>query len=186
VPLSADDRLTLLRVARESIAHRLAHGRPLACDPRQFSEPLREPRATFVTLHLESKLRGCVGSLEARRPLIADVAHAAAAAAFEDPRFPPLTSDEAPRLDLHISVLGPTSPIAFASEDDLLTQVRPGVDGLVLRDASGARGTFLPSVWDSLPEPRSFLAHLKMKAGLRPDHWSDTIRVWRYEVEDIS
>jgi len=115
---------------------------------------------------------------------VQDVAHNAYAAAFSDPRFPPLAALELELegLDLHISILSPPEPMQFVSEGDLLNQLRPGEDGLILR-AGVRRGTFLPSVWESLPQPQAFLQHLKMKAGLAPDFWSDEVRVERYTTE---
>jgi len=122
--------------------------------------------------------------LEARRPLAEDVVQNAFAAAFGDPRFPPVTEPEVDKLDIHISVLSPLEEMHFASEADLLRQIRPGIDGLVLEDGP-YRGTFLPAVWESLPDKRDFLRHLKIKAGLPPDYWSNTLRVWRYTTEMI-
>ena len=180
----ADLRRRLLALARASIDHGLAHDRPLLPDLTTLPEELREPRACFVTLHLDDTLRGCIGSLEARRPLAEDVAENAFAAAFRDPRFPPVGTAEAPRLALEISVLGPAEPLTFASEAELLGLLRPGVDGLILSD-HGRRGTFLPSVWAQLPDPRDFLAHLKGKAGLPASHWSATLTVARYTTESF-
>jgi AmmeMemoRadiSam system protein A len=174
----------LLDVAHKSIAHGLKHGRELPVDPGEFPPELREHRATFVTLHLDGDLRGCIGTLSAHQPLVRDVAHHAHAAAFADPRFAPLTPGEAARVSLHISVLTPARPITVTSEADLLAQLRPGIDGLILEDGY-RRGTFLPSVWESLPDPRDFLRHLKRKAGLSEDHWSPTLTVSRYEAESI-
>ena len=182
--LNPSDKRTLLSVARDSIANGLANGQPLAVDPRACSPDLRARRASFVTLQIDGQLRGCIGSLEAWRPLVEDVAENAFAAAFRDPRFAPLSEREFERLDYHISILGPTEPLTFESENDLLKKLRPGVDGLVLSEG-GQRGTFLPAVWESLPEPRQFLAQLKVKAGLPADYWSDTIQVERYTVEDV-
>ncbi|MDX1593571.1 MAG: AmmeMemoRadiSam system protein A [Gammaproteobacteria bacterium] len=176
------ERRELLALARASIAHGLAHGEPLRPDPEGYPEILLARRACFVTLHLDGLLRGCIGSLEARRPLVEDVAGNAYAAAFRDPRFPPVTEDEAPRLELEISVLSPPEPMRCGSEAELLAQLRPGVDGLVLADL-GRSGTFLPSVWEQLPEPRDFLAHLKRKAGLPADYWSASLTVSRYTTE---
>ena len=181
---SASDRQILLEVARESIRHGLEHGRPLHVNVAEYPETLQQPGASFVTLNIGGELRGCIGSLEAIRPLVEDVADNAYAAAFRDPRFPPLSEAEYPRLEYHISILGPSEPMQFESEEDLIRQLRPGVDGLVLSDR-GRRGTFLPSVWQSLPEPRDFLRHLKQKAGLPPDYWSDTLQVARYTVEEF-
>lgn len=183
--LSPDERLVLLQVAGDSIRHGLDHRSPLPVSPEDFPEALRAIRASFVTLHLHGALRGCIGHLEASLPLVRDVADNAFAAAFRDPRFPPLRRDELPGLDLHISILTPAEPMEFSSEADLLRQLRPGVDGLILAEGA-ARGTFLPSVWESLPDPRAFLQHLKQKAGLSPDHWSDRIRCYRYETESFS
>ncbi|HHH35913.1 MAG TPA: AmmeMemoRadiSam system protein A [Gammaproteobacteria bacterium] len=183
-PLSAGQRRTLLDIARRSIVHGLEHGRPLEVDPAIYEPRLRAPGASFVTLQLDGRLRGCIGSLEAHRPLVRDVAANAFAAAFQDPRFPPLVHEELAALHIHISVLGAPSPLDFTSEADLLRQLRPGVDGLIL-EAEGHRGTFLPSVWESLPEPREFLRQLKLKAGLPPDYWSDRVRVLRYTTESF-
>jgi uncharacterized protein len=127
-------------------------------------------------------LRGCIGSLEARRPLALDVAENAFASAFRDPRFAPLARAEEPRLDLHISVLSEAEQIPVRSEAELLASLRPGIDGVIL-SAGARRGTFLPSVWEQLPEPHRFLAQLKRKAGLPADYWSAELRVERYTVE---
>ncbi len=113
-----------------------------------------------------------------------DVVENAFASAFKDPRFPPLAAAEFDDLEIHISVLSPATPMMFSSEADLLRQLRPGVDGLILEDGPH-RGTFLPSVWESLPQPLEFLRNLKMKAGLPADHWSDRVRVYRYQTESF-
>ncbi len=182
--LTPEERATLLAVARDSIAQGLERGSPLAVDPADYPEALRAQRAAFVTLHLAGDLRGCIGHLEAVAPLVRDVAENAYAAAFRDPRFPPVSPPEFGMLALHISVLTPPEPMTFSSEADLLAQIRPGVDGLILTDGR-ARGTFLPSVWESLPRPRDFLTQLKRKAGLPVDHWSDRVQVSRYETESF-
>lgn len=181
---TAAQRRALLDLARASIRHGLDQGRALPVDPETFDPALREPGAAFVTLHRAGQLRGCIGSLEARRPLVEEISHHAFAAAFHDPRFPPLTRGEYPELDLELSILGPAQTLQFSDEADLLRQLRPGVDGLILEE-KGRRATFLPTVWESLPEPADFLAELKRKAGLPPDHWSDRIRVSRYTTESI-
>lgn len=178
-----EHRRTLLELAGAAIEKGLG-GERLAVRASDYPEPLRAPRATFVTLHVGSGLRGCIGTLEVRRTLVEDVAHNARAAAFEDPRFPPLARAELGRLDIHISVLSAPEPVAFASEEDLLRQLRPRVDGLILQ-AGLRRGTFLPSVWEQLPEPREFLRHLKRKAGLPADYWAADIRVSRYVTASI-
>lgn len=142
---------------------------------------LDHPGATFVTLLREGTLRGCIGSLEARRALAADVRANAVAAAFRDPRFPPLTAREFPETSVEVSLLSPSQRVAMVDEEDLLVQLRPGVDGLVL-EYGHRRATFLPQVWESLPEPRHFLAALKRKAGLATDFWSAELSVARYSV----
>jgi AmmeMemoRadiSam system protein A len=178
--LSNSDRETLTELAYASIRHGLEQGGPLKFEAiADTPASLLEQGACFVTLNESGQLRGCIGSLEARRPLAVDVCENAYAAAFRDPRFAALTEPELDKLDLSISVLTPARAMQFESEQDLIRQLRPGVDGLILTDA-GRRGTFLPSVWEQLPEATDFLRHLKLKAGLPADHWSDGLRVERY------
>jgi AmmeMemoRadiSam system protein A len=173
----------LLQLAADSIRKGL-HGETLRVQPADYAEPLRALRATFVTLHVDARLRGCVGTLEAHRTLVEDVASNAYSAAFRDTRFSPLGLAEYERLDIHISVLSLPEPMQFVSEEDLLAQLRPRVDGLIIEEGY-RRGTFLPSVWEQLPDPREFLRNLKHKAGLPPDYWSSHIRVQRYTTESI-
>jgi AmmeMemoRadiSam system protein A len=182
--LDAAARATLIDVARRSIEHGLATGQPLGVTPSEYGSELNAVRACFVTLHREGRLRGCIGHLEAIQPLVVDVAENAFAAAFRDPRFPSLTSAEWPTVDIELSILTPPEPMRFSDEADLLRQIRPGEDGLILEDGP-YRGTFLPSVWESLPDPADFLVHLKHKAGLAPNHWSDTIAVARYRTQSF-
>ena len=174
---------SLRAVAREAIEFRLREGREPETDVSRYPPHLRELRATFVTLRRHGELRGCTGSLEATRPLVADVVHNACRSAFGDPRFAPLSEAELAGLEISISLLSPLEPLCVASEQELLEALRPGVDGLVLSDG-GACATFLPSVWESLPEPQAFLDALRRKAGLSPGHWSETIRFERYTVTD--
>lgn len=182
--LSPRDQTILLDVARTSIGHGLAHGTPYEADPEHFEGVLAEPRATFVTLKIDGRLRGCIGRLEPDGPLVCGVARNAYAAAFQDPRFDPLTEPESWLIRIHISVLSAQVPMTFTDENDLLRQLRPGVDGLVL-EAGRCRGTFLPAVWQTLPDPRKFLEQLKVKAGLHPDAWPEDARVLRYTSESI-
>jgi AmmeMemoRadiSam system protein A len=182
--LAPDLRRRLLGVARDAIRHGLATGHPPPMVAVDEPPPLREPRAAFVTLELEHRLRGCIGHLEATQPLVLDVRDNAFAAAFQDPRFPPLRSAELEPLRINISVLSPATEIHFDDEADLLSRLTPGADGLILADGPH-RGTFLPSVWEQLPEPRQFLRRLKEKAGLPADHWSDTLQVSRYRTESF-
>ena len=174
----------LLNTARESIQQGLERGQSLAvkADP---DTPFATPRACFVTLKIDDQLRGCIGSLEAYRPLIIDVAENAYAAAFQDPRFAPLTRPELARLNLSLSILSPAESMTFDSQEDLLRQLKPGIDGLIIQEGT-RRGTFLPSVWESLPQAASFLNHLKLKAGLPEDYWSDSVQVWRYKTESFT
>jgi AmmeMemoRadiSam system protein A len=137
--------------------------------------------ATFVTLSQDGNLRGCIGSLEAHRSLLDDVKGNARAAAFRDPRFQPLGADELESTRIEVSLLSPMEPILVRSQADALAQVKPHVDGLLL-EWRRHRGTFLPQVWDSLPDARDFLAQLKLKAGLPQDFWSDEVRLYRYHV----
>ena len=182
--LTRPGQLFLLYLARASIRHGLQTGRPLTVVLKELAEELVVPRASFVTLEKSGRLRGCIGSLEAWRPLAVDVAENAFAAAFRDPRFPPVQGNEVEELEIHLSLL--TSPVAmtFSSEADLLAQLRPGVDGLILLDGQ-CRGTFLPSVWAELTTPQLFLSQLKRKAGLAADYWSPGVRIWRYETEMV-
>jgi AmmeMemoRadiSam system protein A len=178
------DKNTLLDVARQSIRHGLQNGTPLKPNPQDYSELLQQTAATFVTLKISERLRGCIGTLEAYQPLVSDVAEHAFAAAFKDPRFSPLGSSEEHQLDIHISMLTPAEPMVFSSQQDLIDQLIPGEDGLILQ-ADHHRGTFLPSVWESLPEPEDFLQHLKLKAGLPGNFWSHDIKVSRYRAVSI-
>lgn len=182
--LPSEARAILLNVARQSIQFGLDEQRPLAVDVADYPDALRHVRASFVTLQQDGRLRGCIGALEARSPLVQDVADHAFAAAFEDPRFLPLRREEFPGLEIHISVLSPSEPLHFTSEEDLLVQLRPGVDGLILNYGQ-RRGTFLPAVWASLPDPYIFLAQLKQKAGLPLDFWSDELQIARYTTESF-
>ena len=182
--LSAADRATLLDMARESIQCGLTGTRlPVVLD--RLSESLRAPRASFVTLLIDDQLHGCIGTLEAYRPLAEDVMSNAYGAAFEDPRFERLSTAEFSRVVIQLSLLSRPEPMQFVSEQDLLDQIRPGVDGLVL-NVGAKRATFLPSVWAQLPDRRVFLQQLKRKAGLDSDKWSASIRVSRYRTESIA
>ena len=182
--LNKEHQQRLLDLAKSSIQHGLQTGCPLKVNLADFPVELTEHRATFVTLHKNHQLRGCIGMLEATRPLAEDIAENAFSAAFRDPRFPPLADDELDKLEIHLSILTPAEPVLFTSEKDLITRLQPGIDGLILEEGH-RRGTFLPSVWEQLPEPEQFLRHLKQKAGLPPDYWSENIRIFRYQTEMI-
>jgi AmmeMemoRadiSam system protein A len=182
--LAPAQRATLMDVARRSIEHGLASGQPLVVTPSEYHRDLKAVRASFVTLQKNGQLRGCIGHLEAVQPVVVDVAENAFAAAFRDPRFSPLTAAEWPDVDVHLSLLTPPERMQFSDEADLIGQIRAGEDGLILQDGPN-RGTFLPSVWESLPNPVDFLIHLKRKAGLAANHWSDRVEVYRYHTESF-
>jgi AmmeMemoRadiSam system protein A len=174
---------TLLDLAWTSVRHGLAHGAPL---PPPTDRPGRLGRAgaVFVTLNRNGQLRGCIGSPIAWRPLAEDIVDNAFKAAFRDPRFAPVTAAEMTGLHLSVSVLTPPAPLAFADEAALLGQLRPRRDGLIIEDG-GRRALFLPSVWEQLPDPRAFLNHLKVKAGMTADHWSPNFHASRFEAVEI-
>jgi AmmeMemoRadiSam system protein A len=178
-PLPPDQAGILLTLARDSIRHGLDLGRPLAVDLESLPRALRALRATFVTLEKGGELRGCMGRLEAARPLAEDVASNAFAAAFQDFRFPPVTEGELKALAIHLSLLTHPEPLPFADEADLAGKLVPGRDGVIL-EAGGRRGTFLPSVWESLPDPGEFLVKLKAKAGIPR---GTPFRAFRYGTE---
>lgn len=182
--MTQQEKQILLDLAKSSILHGLQTGQPLKIDAADFPPELLELSATFVTLHKNHELRGCIGMLKAVRPLAEDIAENAFAAAFRDHRFPPLAADEFEQLVIHVSILTQPEPISFDSEEDLLAQLQPGVDGLIIEE-NGRRGTFLPSVWEALPNRKQFLRHLKQKAGLPADYWSDSLRFYRYRTEGI-
>ena len=175
---------TLLELAHKAIDYGLEYGKEMAVHTEDFPPPLREHRATFVTLKIAGELRGCIGTLAAYRPLVEDVVGNAYAAAFSDPRFPAVIRKQLANINISISILSPSEELVFKDESDLLDQLCPGTDGLILQDGVH-RGTFLPSVWESLPDKLHFLKQLKLKAGLPVDYWSDHIRVFRYTTQMI-
>jgi hypothetical protein len=175
-------RQQLLQIAGRSILNGLEHDRPLRPDISECNSLLQEPCACFVTLHLNSELRGCIGTTDAVAPLAISVADNAYRAAFHDPRFKPLTSGEFEHVTISISVLSKPEPLQFNSEAELLNQLRPRIDGLII-ESGPLRATFLPEVWESLTSPREFLLHLKRKAGMAADETPE--RAWRYVAEHI-
>jgi len=177
-------RSTLLALARTSIEAALRRGAYI--DPQLDEAPIEllAPRACFVTVRDDRGLRGCIGTLDATRPLAESVWRYAHAAAFNDPRFPALRPDEWRRCHLHISVLTPPEPLLIASEAELLGALRPGTDGLIL-ERGAARATFLPAVWDDIADAQTFVRQLKLKAGWSADFWAPDVRAWRYESESF-
>lgn len=175
--LPPDAGSVLLTLARAAIAAQLG----LSYAASENEPWLKSSGASFITLMLGSKLRGCIGTLRAHRALLEDVKANAVAAAFRDPRFPPLAAGEFSAVALEISVLSPLEPLRFSDEPDALRQLRAGIDGVVF-EYGHHTGTFLPQVWEDFKDPSDFLAHLKYKAGLPPDFWDAEVRLSRYTV----
>lgn len=174
---NANKGQTLLHLARAAIAEEFG----FISDELPRADWMEEPGATFVTLTLDGQLCGCIGSLEAQRPLIDDVRHNAVAAAFNDPRFEPLTKDEFAHVIIDVALLGTPEQIHFSNEEDAIAQLNPGLDGVTLEYGSH-HATHLPQAWAQLPDPRGFLAHLKSQAGLPEDFWSNDIRLSHYTI----
>jgi hypothetical protein len=167
----------LIPIARTAIGNMFG----LAIEAREDHPMLHEHAACFVTLTRHGQLRGCIGSLQAHRRLLDDVKANAKAAAFMDPRFEPLTATEFRSTMIEISVLSGAEDIAFDNEDAARAALRPGIDGLIL-EYGQHRSTFLPQVWEQLPDPRDFFSQLKRKAGLSPDFWAEDLKLKRYTV----
>ena len=185
MPYSHDEKSALLSIALASINSGLQQGRPVRLNLGDYPAALTAQCASFVTLLHGEALRGCIGTLEAQTCLVESVAENTWAAAFRDPRFPALTAAEVNELTLQISVLSPLIPVSVASEQELLANMVAADAGWVLQE-QGNRGTFLPSVWSSLGDPAEFLRQLKIKAGLAPDYWSDTVEIWHYTTDSFS
>ncbi len=182
--IDRDHQRVLLDVATRAVRDALTTGRPRLPDPRAFAPELRMPGATFVTLERDGDLLGCIGTLEPLRPLVVDVAHNALAAAFTDPRLPPITGDDYTHMSIKVSVLSARELLAASSYNDVLNTVRPNVDGLVL-EAGRYRSTLLPSVWPKVRDSADFVEIVWQKAGLRPSTWLPGTRVSRYTTEEF-
>ena len=181
--LTSVETSTLLSIAREAIASWLAHQQTLKLVLDEYSPSLGELGACFVTLTNQAGLRGCVGSIEAVQPLVYDVRDRAVGAAFQDPRFPPVTGVEIPDLRIEISRLTKPRKISYLSADELLQLLTPGKDGVIIKYDS-RRATFLPQVWDQLPDPETFLGRLCLKMGLNESAWmGSNLDVEVYQVE---
>ncbi len=181
--INPEDQKILIELARQSINYGFSHPKnSLPINVKQYSKTLQQTLACFVTLEKNNQLRGCIGTLTARSPLVQEVVDSAFSAAFLDHRFTKVIPAELPLLKIHISVLTTPKPMQFTSEQDLLNQLRPNIDGLILKVGNNT-GTFLPSVWEQLPTPQQFLQHLKNKAGLPMDYWSNKVEMYRYETE---
>ncbi len=183
--LSDRDRGTLLKLARQTIQLTAAGERLPRLDLEAYTEDLRREGASFVTLTIGGQLRGCIGALEAYQPLVLDVQEHAAAAASEDYRFRPVRPEEVPLLEIEISRLTPTQALQYENWQDLIAQLRPGLDGVLIRDG-GRRATFLPQVWEKLPDPQNFMSHLCVKMGAPENYWqTQKLDVYTYQVEEF-
>ncbi|MGI9229868.1 MAG: AmmeMemoRadiSam system protein A [Gammaproteobacteria bacterium] len=177
---SKQQQTLLLALARQSIRAGVDSGSKTVPDLNDYEAALTQQRASFVTLHKQGELRGCIGTTEAWQPLVTSVADNAWKAAFEDPRFTPVTAEELPELQLHISILTPAVALEFSDEADLIARLRPGIDGLIICRGEH-QATFLPTVWEAVPSAGEFLQHLKQKAGI-VGH--DSVeQAWVYQTE---
>ena len=183
--LSPDEKKQLLELAREALVQGVSGARLHPLDLSALPPALREPGATFVTLTRKGELRGCVGALEAYQPLAEDVREHAIAAGLQDYRFPAVTPGEVGDLEIEISRLTPPQPLEYEQPPDLPKKLRPGVDGVILREGA-RRATFLPQVWEKLPDPVQFLSHLCLKMGVDGNYWQyKKLRVYTYQVEEF-
>ena len=183
--LLAEHGANLTLLAALSIDHGLTNNKAFTITPEDHPKILRENGACFVTLKKNGKLRGCIGTPKAYRSLVDDIAENAYQAAFADPRFPKLTSEERYVIEISLSILSPQKKMTFKDEDELMAQLRPGTDGLIIEDGN-MRALFLPSVWSQLPDHNVFLKRLKTKAGMPPNYWSNNMRAWRFISAETS
>ena len=183
--LTQEEKQFLLKLARQTLEAGV-RGKPLpAIDNKALTPVLRAEGASFVTLTINGELRGCIGALEPYQPLAEDVREHAVAAALEDYRFPNVTEGELPRIAIEVSRLTQPVPLAYGDASDLLVKLRPGVDGVILRDGY-RRATFLPQVWEKIPDPAAFLGNLCYKMGAAPDTWRRKhLEVLIYQVEEF-
>lgn len=183
--LTADEKQTLLRLAREALESGVRGKSLPALEPAQLTPLLRADGAAFVTLTVRGQLRGCIGALQPYQPLVDDVREHAVAAALQDYRFPPVRPEELPNIHVEVSRLTLPQPLPYTDTDDLLAKLRPGIDGVILRDGA-RRATFLPQVWEQLPDKEEFLSHLCAKMGATPNLWRvKHLDVQIYQVEEF-
>jgi AmmeMemoRadiSam system protein A len=183
--LTAGEQQTLLRLAREALEHAVREKKLPHVDEASLTPHLREQGASFVTLTIDGELRGCIGALEAYQPLVDDVREHAIAAALEDPRFHPVGEAELDRIKLEVSRLTAPRPLEYSNSQDLLTKLHPHVDGVILK-SEYRRATFLPQVWEKIPDPEDFLDHLCAKMGAKSNLWRNTkLQVYVYQVEEF-
>ncbi len=183
--LTPEEKRILLRLAREALEAAVRGGQRQPLEMDSLPPRLREQGASFVTLTIGGNLRGCIGALEPYQPLAEDVCEHAVAAALQDFRFPPVQSDELPHIEIEISRLTLPVPLDYTTPEDLLAKLRPGIDGVILRDGF-RRATFLPQVWQKLPAPADFLDNLCYKMGVSPRLWRQKhLEVLVYQVEEF-
>jgi len=175
---------TLIHLVRQTLEEYLEIPPTYSVNPERLTDPaLQENRAVFVTLNKRGQLRGCIGSLSATESIVDGVRRHAVNAAFHDHRFSPVTPDEIPELKVDISVLTEPQPLEYTNSDDLINKMRPQIDGILLKHSSGAGATFLPQVWEQLPNPQLFLTHLCRKAGLAENAWEKgDLEIKTYQV----
>lgn len=184
--LTQEEKQTLLKVARDALESAVKQKLPPPLDPSTLTPILSADGASFVTLTIHGNLRGCIGALEPYQPLVEDVREHAVAAALNDYRFPPVTSKELNDIEVEVSRLTMPEPLAYTDADDLLAKLRPGVDGVILKDGPYRRATFLPQVWEKIPDKAEFLSHLCDKMGASPDTWRrKKLDVMVYQVEEF-
>jgi AmmeMemoRadiSam system protein A len=183
--LTQEERGILLETARKAIKSVLEGKEPPEVDFDNLPENLQQPGATFVTITKHGTLRGCIGTLEAKAPLIEDTIEHAIAAAKHDFRFSPLTLSELDDIRIEISRLSSPEIVNYSDAQSLLDQLQPGKDGVILKE-SRSRATFLPQVWSKIPDKEDFLDHLCMKMGAPPNRWREgKVTVLKYQVEEI-
>ena len=183
--LTLEEQQTLLRMARETMEYAVRGKSLPPFNPSKLSPALREKGASFVTLTIYGQLRGCIGALEAYQPLADDVREHAVAAALEDPRFPPVSEDELSRIQIEVSRLTRPVRLEYTDANDLISKLKPHVDGVILRDGF-RRATFLPQVWEKIPDPSKFLDNLCYKMGASDNLWKKKhLDVLVYQVEEF-
>lgn len=184
--LTPEEQRLLIRLAREALENGVRGGTLQPLDQNTLPAGLREQGASFVTLTIQGQLRGCIGALEPYRPLAEDVREHAVAAALQDPRFPPVEPAELGQIQIEVSQLTRPILVDYRNPDELLASLRPHVDGVILRDMTGRRATFLPQVWENIQSPAEFLDNLCHKMGIALDAWRNRqVDVLVYQVEDF-
>ena len=183
--LTVEEKQTLLRVAREALQSGVNRRALPALDLESMTSHLRADGASFVTLTIHGELRGCIGALEPYQPLVQDVREHSVAAALEDPRFPLVSPEELDQIEIEVSRLTFPQKLEYADAENLCARLRPGVDGVILRDGF-RRATFLPQVWEKIPDKAEFLDNLCYKMGAAPDTWRHKhLEVLTYQVEEF-